>query len=416
MKKALLFGILILTVVGLAHAVRPSSQMNYQGVLRDASDKPLDGTYNMVFRFFGADVGGDEILVDTHTGVVVADGLFNVRLGGIPIVAEGVVTDGSGPGHYTYLPAVFGAYNRVHLEVEVNGELLLPRTPIVSAPSALNARYVNGVNIADDGPLTLYVDAVFGDDNNSGLYPAAAFETVQAAMNRVPPILTGDVTIDIADGTYHESLFIDRRIRTGPYFIHLVGNVGAPENVVFDGQSTLEDAILSLDLLWVRGITFTGYVEQAVEAYNALVWLEHSVVVGNGLGGNAAIESNGGASMSITNCVITNNPGGGIDASGGSKISVGGCDISSNGGVGVKANGCSEVSFDESGPLTITNNALEGAVAANNSQIDFSGRADLTISGNAGGPMSAHLHSTIKHYSNGTTGTCTPDAYSVCLP
>jgi hypothetical protein len=34
--------------------------MNYQGVLRDAASRPLDGSFDMVFRLIDA-AGGDEI-------------------------------------------------------------------------------------------------------------------------------------------------------------------------------------------------------------------------------------------------------------------------------------------------------------------------------------------------------------------
>src|SRR5207247_5941894 len=39
-----------------AEAATPISQINYQGVLRNASDAPLDGDYDMIFRFWSARV------------------------------------------------------------------------------------------------------------------------------------------------------------------------------------------------------------------------------------------------------------------------------------------------------------------------------------------------------------------------
>ena len=77
--------------------IEPSPFMNYQGVLRDGAGAPLDGTFDMVFRFFDAPIGGNEILVDQHlalgTGAVTAtSGLSNVALG------SGDIMDGPGPG------------------------------------------------------------------------------------------------------------------------------------------------------------------------------------------------------------------------------------------------------------------------------------------------------------------------------
>ena len=38
--------------IGLAGAASPPDLLNYQGVLRDASDNPLDGSYDMIFNFY----------------------------------------------------------------------------------------------------------------------------------------------------------------------------------------------------------------------------------------------------------------------------------------------------------------------------------------------------------------------------
>jgi hypothetical protein len=126
-----------------SHAASPPGFVNYQGVLRDASNKPLDGDHDMVFRFFTAETGGNEILIDRHTAgdsdaVTVSGGLFSVRLG------SGAIQDGSGPGTYTSLAAVFRDYDEVWLRVEVGGEVLDPRVRVVAAAYALNADHLDG--------------------------------------------------------------------------------------------------------------------------------------------------------------------------------------------------------------------------------------------------------------------------------
>jgi hypothetical protein len=119
----------------------PPDLLNYQGVLRNASNQPLDGSFDMVFRFLEA-ASGDEALVDRHDGanqVIVDGGLFNVQLGG------GVVSDGAGPGTYTALSQVFRDFGNVLLRVEIDGETLSPDVRVLSAGYALNATYLNGV-------------------------------------------------------------------------------------------------------------------------------------------------------------------------------------------------------------------------------------------------------------------------------
>jgi hypothetical protein len=132
-----------LLLFSAALAATPPPLVNYQGVLRNQNDAPLSGPFDMVLRFLDAESGGNEILVDQHAAatanaVIVSDGLFNVALG------SGTVTDGSGPGTYTTLDAVFRDYGDVWLQVQVGAETLSPRTRIHSAPFALNATRLDG--------------------------------------------------------------------------------------------------------------------------------------------------------------------------------------------------------------------------------------------------------------------------------
>lgn len=130
-------------LAGAAAAATPPGRVNYQGVLRDAADDPQTGVYDMVFRFF--DGSGNEILIDQHlaagTGAVtVSGGLFEVALGG------GNLADGSGPGTYGSLGAVFRDFDEVWLEIQVAGETLAPRVRIEASPYALNAGHVDGLS------------------------------------------------------------------------------------------------------------------------------------------------------------------------------------------------------------------------------------------------------------------------------
>lgn len=96
MKRFIFFFVTIAALIAVLFAAEPPSLLNYQGVLRDAFDDPLDGSWDMTFRFYDAETVGNEILIDQHlasgTGpVIVTDGMFNAQLGG------GAVSDGSGP-------------------------------------------------------------------------------------------------------------------------------------------------------------------------------------------------------------------------------------------------------------------------------------------------------------------------------
>ena len=129
-----------LSATALFAAPAPDA-LNYQGVLRDNAGAPLDGSFDMTFRFYDAMAGGSEVLFDEHlaagTGAVTVDGgLFNVALG------SGSVSDGGGvfPNDpYTSLSQVFRDFTDVWIEIQIGVEVLSPRIKVISAGHALNA-------------------------------------------------------------------------------------------------------------------------------------------------------------------------------------------------------------------------------------------------------------------------------------
>ena len=159
LPPSLLLACLAAGVSPAVAATTPPALLNYQGVLRDAADKPRNGTFDMTFRFFDALTAGNEILIDAHaspSGVVVVNGLFNVLLG------SGTITDGAGAGTYVSLDAVFRDYDTVYLEVQIAGETLSPRTRVVAAPYSLNAANLGGL-----APSS-YVDTTSSDQIKAG--------------------------------------------------------------------------------------------------------------------------------------------------------------------------------------------------------------------------------------------------------
>ncbi len=172
MRKTMTLSLLLLAgVAGVALATSPPALINYQGVLRSASNAPLNGTFDMVFRFYDDLTGGNEILVDSHTGpgsVTVTNGLFSAQLGG------GVLTDGSGPGTYASLRDVSRDYGNLYLEVRVGTETLSPRTQIVSGGFALNADRLQGNDPSAFAPTA---HAHTGSDITSGKIDNARINT-----------------------------------------------------------------------------------------------------------------------------------------------------------------------------------------------------------------------------------------------
>jgi hypothetical protein len=94
--------------------------INFQGTLSDTTGTPITGTRSMLFQLFSDSTGGYYPLwVETHASVEIQDGLFRVVLGNV-----------------TPLPySAFDGQER-WLQIEVDGETLLPRTKIASVPYA----------------------------------------------------------------------------------------------------------------------------------------------------------------------------------------------------------------------------------------------------------------------------------------
>ncbi len=78
------FGLLL---AASAQAVGPQL-INYQGVLTNDQGQPLDGSYNLTFKIYGAASGGTALWTETLTAVVVDEGLFSVVLGTVPFPAS----------------------------------------------------------------------------------------------------------------------------------------------------------------------------------------------------------------------------------------------------------------------------------------------------------------------------------------
>lgn len=145
MKRELMIvvlAVLITAFSGVTNAEIPPEHMNYQGVLRDAAGNPLDGSFDMVFRLYNAETGGDLTWGEEHldpgsggTGqVMVTGGLFNVALG------TGFRMQESWSVYFS------GAFIRpdVWLEVQVGTEILAPRTQVRGAGYSLNTAYLDG--------------------------------------------------------------------------------------------------------------------------------------------------------------------------------------------------------------------------------------------------------------------------------
>jgi hypothetical protein len=136
---------------------QPPYTMNYQGYLTNAAGAPFHGTVNMVAALWDASSGGTrEWGPETHTGVVVNNGLFQLVLGST----------------VTLEPNDFD--EALYLELTV-GATVMPRQPLRASAYAFGlvpGAEVQGVPAASDYALS--VDNTSDAADGRGLYAAGS--------------------------------------------------------------------------------------------------------------------------------------------------------------------------------------------------------------------------------------------------
>ncbi len=122
------------TLVGAAWAI--PEMMNLQGSLTDSTNQPVaDGGYNITFRIYDVESGGNEVWSETVDDIAVSDGIFNVLLGSVnPLSAD-----------------VFSEDNR-WLGIQLEGEAeMSPRSRITSVGYSHRAARADTAEVALNG-------------------------------------------------------------------------------------------------------------------------------------------------------------------------------------------------------------------------------------------------------------------------
>jgi hypothetical protein len=125
-SAVVLFVLLVMAMSQVSWSGVPRT-ISYQGVLRDEHGALLDGDYEVIFRLYNSEVGGDSLWTEMIYPVHVESGIFNVILGDTEPLAL--------PFDQTYWLSV---------EVEHGGELE-PRVQFTTSPYAFRAGIADSV-------------------------------------------------------------------------------------------------------------------------------------------------------------------------------------------------------------------------------------------------------------------------------
>jgi hypothetical protein len=202
-------------------------------------------------------------------------------------------------------------------------------------------------------PLDLFVDARMGNDLGSCRTAGNSCRTIQAAIDRIPAVLTQDVTVHIASGTSLESLLMADRLAPQGHSLRLVG----------EPQATLKPT--------------PSYAGDGVIVRRSPLLIMENLIIQRFPNGVMVRLSD----LVVNNSRITGNVGDGIRSEKGWVIlqaaAAGpGVTIQDNAGSGIFASCGSHVQFD--GPVWIGQNAT-GLTATFAAVIDLNGRSDVTL-------------------------------------
>ncbi|MFH5182945.1 hypothetical protein ACHHV8_10105 [Paenibacillus sp. TAB 01] len=115
---------------------------------------------------------------------------------------------------------------------------------------------------ATEQNITLYVSTT-GNDTNDGLTSETALRNIQTAINRIPQMVNHQVKINVAAGTYSESIGINGFIGKGS--ILLVGGTSVSDNYVVNSVDVF-NCVLDVT---VRGLKAISTTHDGFSAYGS---------------------------------------------------------------------------------------------------------------------------------------------------
>jgi hypothetical protein len=127
--------IILLVLLSVIVSAVPQ-KISFQGVLKDSTGSPINGTRNMTFVIYDAATGGSDLWSETQTSVSIEAGIYNVQL-----------------GKNTALSSSYFTGDTRYLGISINGgSELTPRVMMLTVPFAYRA------DTADSAAHATYAD------------------------------------------------------------------------------------------------------------------------------------------------------------------------------------------------------------------------------------------------------------------
>ncbi len=194
-----------------AHAVVPGL-MSYQGTLTDAGGVVVDTTVAMTFTIYYDSTGGASLWTETQPAVVVESGIFNVLLGSVNPLSEGL----------------FGGTPSRWLGIQVGGDPeLVPRQRIVTVAHAFHAAVAETADYALSAPAAGDGDwTIVGDDMYSAVSGYVGIGTTTPENDLDVHRTSATAWIRAKSDVGYAGLIIDRAVTSqNGYIIYRTGGI-----------------------------------------------------------------------------------------------------------------------------------------------------------------------------------------------
>ena len=177
-RKTIFAALFILLIGGAAFSV--PEQMNFQGILRDNSGNPLQGSYTVTFFIYADATGGVPLWTETRT-VAIEDGLFNIILGEV-----------------TPIPTTTFDGTKKYLATQLQGDSeMVPRVALITVPYAFRAgtaEAVATVNVAGTNQVLTWTGTALAWANSMGGGSVVSIDT-GSGLTGGPITVSGTVSV-----------------------------------------------------------------------------------------------------------------------------------------------------------------------------------------------------------------------------
>jgi hypothetical protein len=177
---------LLCLMSSLAYAV--PMMTNYQGTLKDVNGNPLNTSVSMTFSLYDTPGGGSPLWTETHSNVIVTDGVFSVILGSIVNFTTTDIED------ERYLGVTIGT-----------DEEMLPRHVLTGMPSSIQSDVAKTVTDLSGHSVTELDDIT--DAGSGAIITTEEREKLNSLIGSIPSMFT-NLTVE-------EQLEVGDKIKVG---------------------------------------------------------------------------------------------------------------------------------------------------------------------------------------------------------